>query len=135
MAVSVTFGTPKKVHEKVWEVPFSADGKQASYVLKYWDSSAFKDSIKEGVTVPVEIEKKPARNNPDVTEHWIKSVDGVGDKPKGGGGRAATPRTPLEIHASCVAGVIKSCLDNSLHESKDIERVLGIYWAQMEKAK
>ena len=112
MAVSVTFGPPKKVHEKVWEVPFTTDGKPAPYPLKYWDSSPFRDSIKAGATVPVEIEKKPARNNPDVTEHWIKSVDGITEKPRGGGASRA-PRTPAEIHAPSVGGIVKSAIEKA----------------------
>jgi hypothetical protein len=137
MAVQVTFGVPNRVHEKVWEVPFSGpDGKSAPYPLKYWDSSPFRDSIKEGLTAPVEVEKKPARNNPNIEEHWIKALDGVGEKPKGGPGRPAAPKTPLEIHCSCIAGIIKSCLDNAVTDTKQINELFKeVYWPQVERAK
>lgn len=82
----------------------------------YWKSAPWADQIAEGTTLEgVVIEMRPKRDNPDVKEPWIAAIGGVSDqKPKagGGGGRGNwQPKTVLEIHSSCVAGIIKSYLE------------------------
>lgn len=138
MAVTVTFGTPelKGAKKNVGVVPATSGNKTIS--LKYWVSDSFSSKIIEGATAEVEIEPKTTDYG---DENWIKTLDGEGarggNRGGGGGGRSNyQPKTPLEIHSSCVAGVIKSCLDNSIIEPAKINAILDqCYWAQMEKAK
>lgn len=94
---------------------FEKDGAatELPYNLKWWVSSAFNEKLVEGAVVAIEIEVKKDKNDAD--EHWVKTVDGVGEKggAKGGfAGKSYTPKSREEIHAASLSGIIKSCIEH-----------------------
>lgn len=81
-----------------------------NHEARFWLGDGFEALLKVGEVATIEIEKKPAHNDPEKTEIWLKSVNGTtAPKGKGGGGggaRAYVPKTPAEIHGPAVAHII-----------------------------
>lgn len=89
----------------------NGEAKPLPYTIKWWVSAPYNADIVVGAVLDVDVEKKPSDRNPEEFEHWVKTVDGKGDKPKGGGGgRAFTPKTREEIHSPQVAEIVCACI-------------------------
>lgn len=106
--------TKRQEWNKVGRVDFTVDGKSGS--AAFWKGDAFAVHLTEGATVELTFEKKPKKDKPDETEVWISSVNGESAKAKayaggGGGGRPQQPKAAIEVHASCIAGIIKSAIE------------------------
>lgn len=114
---SVWFGTGK-----TGKVSFTRDPDKQFGV---WADAPFKDALRVGATADAtfkhEPEKQDANGKTWPASDFLQSWDGVSmpDRPPkprgggfGGGGRSYTPKSPEEIHASSIAGIIKSCLES-----------------------
>lgn len=122
----------KSVHEKVNQATLKG-GK----VVKWWKDSAFNGSLVDGASVDMKVETKPARNNPDVQETWVVEVNGVGAKARaggggGGGGFRGAPKSNAEIYSSCVAGIMKSAIEQGW-DVKTVTPYLDEFEARMAK--
>ena len=121
----------KSVHEKVNQATLKG-GK----VVKWWKDSAFNASLVDGASVDMKVETKPARNNPDVQETWVVEVNGVGAKARaaggGGGGFRGAPKSNAEIFSSCIAGIMKSAIEQGW-DVKAVTPFLDEFEARMAK--
>ncbi len=127
-----------KVSTVVVSIPAKEEGKPPTKAtLKHWTEAPLKEKLTPGAVVNAKTEERPGYNGAP-PERWLVEVDGVGEKAArqggggGGGGFKSTPKTPAEIHSSCIAGIIKSGLDAAMPPAT-VSEYLDLYWKQMAK--
>lgn len=130
--------TGRQEWAKVAKVGYTVDGKTGS--AAFWKTDTFAGLLVDGAEVELTFERKPRKDKPDEMEVWIASVNGQSAAaPKsGGGGRAFQPKSKEEIHASCIAGLLKTCREMSPapKEDKVLEDARAwceLYWEQVGK--
>lgn len=111
-------------------------GKAGGHEYKFWLGDAFADSIVEGSSLDIEVQKKPDKDGKE--ERWITSVNGVAAKKQGGfggGGRGKdyVPKSREEIHCSCITGILKSCIEQGDIELVLAAKAIALYKAEMKE--
>jgi len=109
--------TVKSLPEPKGKVGFiEIEGQQKK--IKYWVSGLSKlaTPLTVGASAEAEIECKESEYNGDtIIEAWLTSFGGASQafQGKGGGARPYTPKSEAEIHSASIAGIVKSCLEQT----------------------
>lgn len=114
----------------------AADGRDWPVPVLYFLSAPFAADIEEGKQITVTVTKKQGDRG---EETWFETVNGKGAQANrgggggGGGGRPYQPKSAAEIHASCIAGIIKSGIE-FLDTPEQIAPYLELYWKSIARA-
>lgn len=99
--------------------------------IKFWSSNKdrFGSELAAGVSAEATFETVKSQKDGYPDEKFLKSWGGIKAKAfgGGGGGRPSQPKTPVEIHASCVAGIIKSAIEQGDVDGSLAKTHLKIY--------
>lgn len=107
--------------------------------LDFWYGMDDFPEIATGKELMLSGEQRQDTKDPNKKQWWVLSVNGKQATPKGkfgggvgGGGYKAPPKTALEIHASCVAGIIKSGEESAM-PPETVGEYLDLYWKHMAR--